>query len=634
MAEKHLTLAQRRLAKILPSDLYTPGEPLNKKEQSAILEQIAKRDPERYPEIVKALDDLGIEVARLDGSSTFGISDMSTPARAKIRRRQLREQIKTLLDSTPDRVARASAIRKLLADNVQADRDEIYEDTKAENNPLGVQIDNAGRGDKSSLMAIRAGELAAKDSNSNIIPILVDRAWSQGLTPMQFQIMQEAARVGAVEAKLSVASSGYANKTMAHAVHRLVVSALDDASAEGRGLPVTTDDSDNDGALLGADYGEFKRNTTITPKVRKALARMGHDEILVRSPIASGARDGGVLARDMGERNYGRLPEIGEFANLSATNALGEKVTQATLSAKHRAMVQPEDLEEKDGFQLSGFELIDKVLNPSEERRGFAVHSQKDGNIGLIRNAPQGGQYVTIGQEQHYLPPGSKLRFKPGDRVEAGDQLTEGIPDHVAVTKYQGIGEGRRRVVEAFAQALKANGQKGNRRNIEVLARGLLDRVRVTDEYGDYLPDDVVPYHKLEAAWTPRENAQELKAEQAEGKFLEKPVLHYSIGTPIRPSVIARLKKHGVSSVIVNDDPPPFEPTVVRATDLLQTDPDWMTRQLGGHQQRSLTEAITRGRSSDTEGTSYIGARAELVPFNRGNVIKLDAPKPTDPVIS
>ena len=1033
MKNNYPTMAQRRLASILPSDLYQPGDVLTKKEQQRILSEVAQKHPERYPEVVESLNALGIDVARLDGSSTIGIRDLTTPVRAKIRRREMRDAIKKLLDSTPDQKARGDGIRKVLADNVAADLEEVYEDSKAENNPLAIQVDNAGRGNKSSIVAIRAGELGAKDFNGKVIPILIDRSYAQGLTPMQYEIGMSAARSGVVDAKMccagdtlvrmadgtakridaiepgeyvlgansagltlpvrvmtrwenglkecknfkfrlgcsdsfvsitasedhkvlsqirkssrtstwdsdrqirlrplslatasakhkkgffhiirptgsafsqvdnlryepmayvfgvmlgdgcmapstkgtyrlsigeaelveplrcefsrfglnlnytsgysytvalpeedrqrlfiersvggvrlkgqlsaakrrlrrflgdrlshqkklpkqvwswddescrqliaglfitdggfyvdserpnagvvsfyssslkmisqirrllsyrfgvhannvtkddredrdrpcyrisvscpfsierlyeliadklfgskrsnfdyivahkekvgrsayeaakvaevtdhglietfdlevdhpdhmyvlangiimsnSVASSGYANKTMAQAVHRLLVTARDDDSSLGRGMPVNTDDGDNDGAALASDYGPFKRNTIITPKIRKTLANLGHDEILVRSPIASGAKDGGLLAYDLGERNYGRLPDIGEYANLSATNALGESVTQAMLNSKHNSNIKPEDLLEDDGegFTLKGFDLIDKVLNPSSERRGFAVHAEADGRVGLVREAPQGGQYVTIGMQQHYMPPGSKLRIKPGQEIEAGDQLTEGVPDHVAVTKHQGIGEGRRRVVEAFTQALKKNGQRGARRNIEILARGLVDRVQLNEEYGDYIPDDIVPYHRIEAEWRPRENAVELPAKRAVGKFLEKPVLHYSIGTPVRKSVIDRLAKHGVENVLVNDDPPPFTPTIVRASDLMQSDPDWMTRQLGGHIRRSFDEAVMRGRDSDTGGTSYVGSRAELVSFNRGqSKVKLDEPDVAAPTI-
>lgn len=804
------TMAQRKLAKILPPDLYKLGEPLDKKSLHGILGQAAKLYPDKYPEMVKSLNDLGIRVASLDGSSTFSLADLSTPVRAKLRRSNMRQGITAALN-TLSREESRTAIRKILAENIEPDIEEIYQDSKAENHPLAIQVDNAGRGNKSSIVSLRGGELAAKDSHGKIIPVLLDRSYSQGLTPGMYRAMQQGARAGVVSAKLccagdtlvrmangktkrldnvqpddwvlgadsrgcvlpvrvknrwdnglrnchtfvfrlgcssttisltatedhkllsqirrdsmgptwdsdmeirlrplslvtasaestkgflhairttgsafgqhaglvqqpmyyeankivrvdtcgvietydlevdhpdhmyvlanglivsnSVASSGYANKTMAQAVHRLVVSKIDDDTSIGRGLPVTTDDDDNDGALLAQDYGPYKRNTVITPKIRKAIARSGHDEILVRSPIASGAPDGGVLARDLGERNFGRLSEIGEFANLAASNAIGESVTQATLNAKHNSAIKPSDVADMDDeeFKLSGFELIDKVLNPSAERRGFAVHSDEDGRIGLMRNAPQGGHFVMIGMKQHYLPVGSKFKYKPGDEVEAGDQLTEGIPDHVSVARHQGIGEGRRRVTEAFSKALKANGQKGNRRNIEILSRGLLDRVKLTEEFGDYIPDDVVPYHRIEAEWQPREDSQTVKVDRSQGKYLEKPVLHYSIGTKLRPSVIKMLQKHSVSDVTVNDNPPPFEPEVVRATDIMQTDPDWMSRQLGGHTVRSFDEAVLRGRSSDTAGTSYIGARAELKSFNRGsNVIKLDAPATNAPYI-
>ena len=146
------TLAQLRLARILPKDLYQPGDPLNKKEQQKILTQIAKNHPDKYKQVVEALNEVGLEVARLDGTSSIGIEDIAMPARAKIRRTKMREQIEKLLDSNRgNQSAKSSVHRKImevLAKNVADDIEEIYQDSKAVKNPLAIQVDNAGRGNK------------------------------------------------------------------------------------------------------------------------------------------------------------------------------------------------------------------------------------------------------------------------------------------------------------------------------------------------------------------------------------------------------------------------------------------------------------------------------------------------------
>lgn len=95
-----------------------------------------------------------------------------------------------------------------------------------------------------------------------------------------------------------------------------------------------------------------------------------------------------------------------------------------------------------------------------------------------------------------------------------------------------------------------------------------------------------------------------------EGFYLEKPVLHYTIGTKLRPSVLKELESFGVKEVCAHKDPPPFEPEMIRGMAHVANDPDWATRLLGGYQQNSLLEGARRGSTSNTEGTSFVPALA------------------------
>jgi hypothetical protein len=62
--------------------------------------------------------------------------------------------------------------------------------------------------------------------------------------------------------------------------------------------------------------------------------------------------------------------------------------------------------------------------------------------------------------------------------------------------------------------------------NIELLARGTVNHVRLTDEYGDYAPDDIVPYSMLERDRTLPAAAHFLCAEKPRrGITLEQPGL-------------------------------------------------------------------------------------------------------------
>lgn len=265
----------------------------------------------------------------------------------------------------------------------------------------------------------------------------------------------------------------------------------------------------------------------------------------------------------------------------------------------------------------SGFAYINSLVQVPKIFPGGAAHAQVDGRVNSIQEAPQGGHYVTVGSEKHYVGHQFPVTVKIGDHIEAGDTLSEGLPNPGEVVKHKGIGEGRRYLVKAFREALQSSGTGAHRRNLELMARGLINHVRLTDEVGDWVPDDVVPYHMVERNWQPREGHAVVNPKQAVGQYLERPILHYTVGTRIQPSMLKQLERHGVKQVYAHRDPPPFQPEMIRSAVNVAHDPDWMTRMLGSYQQKHLLTGVHRGDVSDESGTSFVPGLARGEHFGR-----------------
>jgi hypothetical protein len=77
------------------------------------------------------------------------------------------------------------------------------------------------------------------------------------------------------------------------------------------------------------------------------------------------------------------------------------------------------------------------------------------------------------------------------------------------------------------------------------------------------------------------------------------------------------LQEFGVNTVDVHDNPPPFQPQMLRALDVSGHDPDWMARLLGSYQKKNILDAVHRGRESDEAGTSFVPALARGVDFGK-----------------
>jgi hypothetical protein len=242
------------------------------------------------------------------------------------------------------------------------------------------------------------------------------------------------------------------------------------------------------------------------------------------------------------------------------------------------------------------------------ELAGFATHATSDGEVQHIKPHPAGGTIIVINGQEHYAYPGAKLSVAVGDKVEAGDTVTDGIPNPNEFIKHKGIGEGRRAYVDAFRALLRDNGTPAARHHLELVARGMANHVRMAEDWGQWLPDDIVQYDELERQWTPRADAKTYKPKAAIGSYLESPVLHYTIGTRVTPRVVKDLEEFKVSSVVANPKPLPFEPEYVSARETLMYDPDWQTRMAGSYLQKATLNAARTGAVSDEEGTSYIPA--------------------------
>lgn len=608
------TVGQLIVNEILPPDMRDPTRVLDKKTLAKLLSELAKRHPEKYREISYKLGKLGREAAFTSGGNSFGLKHMRRAASGIKRRATLKTAMDAVLndETMPDK-QREDALIKLTGDLMKTQQDEIFEESMAEKNPLALQLIGAGRGNKMNLASLRGSDGLYQDHRDRIIPVPVLRSYSQGLSPIEYWAGTYGARQGVMALKFATQDAGYFGKQLNQIAHRMLVTApdRDQDPVTPIGLPVDINDDDSEGALLARDTGPYKRNTILTPKILSDLRKLGLKRLLVRSAAVSGSPDGGVYARDVGVREFNRLPVTGENIGLAAAQSLSEPLSQAQMGAKHTGGVAGE------AKAVSGFDYVNQLVQVPKTFKGGAAHADIDGTVQKIEPAPAGGTFVTIDGTKHYVSAGYKVTVNTGDKIEAGDVISEGEPNPYIITKHKGIGEGRRYFIDAFKNAMQSAGLKAHRRNIELLSRGLINHVRLTDEIGDYAPDDIVPYSALESGYQPREGFKTLNPKASVGKFLERPYLHYSIGTKVKPSMLKSFEEFGINTVDAHDEPPPFEPEMIRGMANLQHDPDFMTRMFGSGLKGGLLDAVHRGGSSSETGTSFVAGRARAVDFGR-----------------
>tara|TARA_R110002051_G_scaffold61354_5_gene112587 strand:+ start:61954 stop:63948 length:1995 start_codon:yes stop_codon:yes gene_type:complete len=602
------TLGQLLINDTLPDELRDYNRVLDKKGMHALLQEVARKHPDKYREVSFKLNQIGLRAAQDQGGMSFGAKHLRRSKVANETRERILAKLQPILadDSLTDKQREDKIVRVVGAESGPQQK-AILKEAIENKNPLAMQVLSGSRGKPMNLASLLGSDMLYSDHRDEVIPIPVLRSYSEGLSPEEYWAGTYGARRGIIATKFATQDAGFLSKQLNQAGHRLVVMDEDDEhdpEAPARGMVVDTDDMDNEGALLARDVGPYKRNTPLTPKILKEIKRKGKNKILIRSPLVGGSPEGGVYARDVGIRETGKLPGRGEQVGLQAAQALSEPISQGQLSAKHSGGVAGQEK------AVSGFEYINQLIQTPKKMKGGAAHATVDGKVQRVEGAPAGGYHVTINDEQHYINDGYELKVKKGDEIEAGDVLSEGIPNPAIITKYKGVGEGRRYFVKEFKKAMGESGMQGHRRNIEILARGLINHVQLTEETDDHAPDDIIPYSTLEHTYKPRAGHERLDPKKAIGQYMESPVLHYTIGTKIRPSMLADFKEFGVDKIPVHKDPPPFQPHMVRGMFQLQHDPDWMTQMYGSGLKKSLLQSTARGSTSKDRGTSFVPSLA------------------------
>lgn len=601
--------------RVLPEDLRDHGRQLNSKEVAKLMQTVAEKYPDRYAQVMHQLHQVGHEAATATGGMSFGTQHLRKSPYAARLEHVLRAEMKAIYadPKLTDDQKDAKVVERMLSAHKPLE-DAIMQELKDSDSPLGHQIFSGAKGKPMNAKSLLGMDLSYVDHRDRPIPIPILRSYSQGLTPVEYFAGTFGTRKGLIDLKMATPDAGFLSKQLNQVTHRLVVTGHDHPDHDGtpRGLPVDTFDPDNEGALLAHPVAGYKRNQILTPKILSHIHSQGHEQILVRSPVSFGSPDGGLYANDVGIRDKGRVAPIGDYVGVTAAQALSEPLAQAAISSKHSGGVAG-----GTAGGVHGFKLVNQLTQVPKTFKGGGAHSKVDGRVQSVQPAPQGGTYVTVDGERHYVAQGFKVGVKPGDNVEAGDLLSDGIVNPGEVTHHKGIGEGRRQFVNAYMMAYKDAGIPVHRRNVELIARGLINHVRITEPYEDYLPDDVVPYSRLEHHYRPREGYDVTDPARANGMYLEKPVLHYTVGTKIRPSVVKTLGQFGVNQVTVHKDPPPFQSEMVRGMENLAHDPDWMTRFLGSYLQKNLLKGTARGAVSDERGTSYVPTLARGVDFGR-----------------
>jgi DNA-directed RNA polymerase subunit beta' len=227
------------------------------------------------------------------------------------------------------------------------------------------------------------------------------------------------------------------------------------------------------------------------------LVEAGVSEVRVRSVLTCEARTG-TCAKCYGRSlATGKLVDIGEAVGIIAAQSIGEPGTQLTMRTFHTGGVASAD----DITQ--GLPRVVELFE-ARQPKGRAPISEAAGRVAIEENEKAKKVVVTPddGSEPQEYPVSkrSRLLVDEGDRVEVGQQITQGTPDPQDVLRILGVRRAQEHLVDEVQEVYRSQGVQIHDKHIEIIVRQMLRRVLVLEQ-GDtaLLPSDLIDRPTFEA---------------------------------------------------------------------------------------------------------------------------------------
>jgi len=590
------TYGQILFEQTMPAEVKLEG-PVTKKTLNRAMSDYAKKDPTGYVGVIQRVKEFGDLVATYEGISV-GLDDIA-PDRSR-RDPIIADALKRVREAKTDKEKR---------EIISATEAAVQEITALHPSDMTLMAKSGGRGSINQLMKTVASPIAATDSTGAVVPWLITKSYAEGLKPSEVWVAGAEARRNAIASTGSVVEPGAVAKVVVSNMEDLVVTEADCGTNNGIRKP--TKDSNVVDRYLAERAGTYGVGTLVTDEVVATLLKAKVDTITVRSPLTCEI-DGSVCQKCMGLNEWGKAYPVGTNVGVRSAQAMTEPLTQFSLNAKHGVRLSGDGKGKLSG--LTGFRVLTEVPKSFTDKAALAKH---DGVVTKAVPAPQGGYYVYVNSTQHYSGPGLAPIVKIGDTVERGDALTDGtaMPNELVAAK--GMGAGRHYLSTQLNELYERQGVQIDHRHTELLARKAINYVEIDkDPTNTFLEGDVVQFDHVKRAL--RKRGKDTPLAQAANAVLAYPVLHYSEGTRLTPSVIAALKTANIKSVQVVQKDIEFTPVMKSMIQTPLLSDDWMSRLSHRYLKKTLLDGAGMGMVSNIASTAPVPAYIASGQFGEG----------------
>lgn len=587
------TAGQILMNEMLPPAIRDYSRIIDKRSIKTLMQQVADKYPEHYANINYGIRRFS-DAEGLYAMKHLRYDDLDPPVKVKGYLEEAKKKYERLYKKYKNKdMALTEAYGSVKS---KLDKDVLSFGVK-KNNVFALMAFSGAKGKPAQVTDTLVSPLLVTDFKNKPIPIIIDKSYSQGLTPAQYWAASYGTRRGMISTKLAVPLAGYTSKMLGWSIGNVLV--IDDDCGTDNGVSYATSDSSNLGKVLAKKAGIYNAGTIISNKILSDLKHSKIDKIILRSPLTCESENG-VCSKCTGKTEAGALPAIGYNIGINASAALSEPLSQGMLSEKHTGGAIKK--------RIGGFPLISKLIEVPSKFPDKAILAQEHSKIKSVIRAPWGGYHIETDDNKYYTQEQNPPVVKVGNVIEKGEVLSEGIINPAEKTMLRGTGEGRKQLAESLKAAYDEMGTGIDRIHFEVAARAFVNFGKVLGDkpVGMNLPGDVVNVDSLMKHIKFDDAATKDVDKTSNGEYLAKSVLHYTPGTELTHKVRKDILSNNIKRVLYTKKKLPFMPLMVRVQDTAATSKDWVARLASQGLKKGILEAVHKGLVSKTTGKNFV----------------------------
>ena len=361
-------------------------------------------------------------------------------------------------------------------------------------NSLNMIATSGARGSTKQMRQLAGMRGLMFATNGKTIEIPIKSNFREGLTMLEYFMGAKGSRKSLSDTALRTADSGYLTRRLVDVSQDVIIREEDCGATAGI---VVSDIKIGDNVVeklfdrlvgrytvndvVNEETGELivPANTMITEESAHDIVNAGVTSVEVRTILRCLAKRGVCVHCYGADLAHGTPVSIGESVGVIAAQSIGEPGTQLTMRTFHTGGVAGSDI-------TQGLPRVEELFEARKPKKpaivtaytGIArIQSDKKLSKVIIQNPIE----PATGEVIYEIPFGMRLCIEDGQKVERGQQLTEGFLNPADVLHMSGIDAVYDYIIREVQKVYRGEDVEINDKHVECITRQMTRKVRVED---------------------------------------------------------------------------------------------------------------------------------------------------------